>query len=72
MTSAVAAHRMANLMAGTGFATIPSGCEALKKRLGGQPFSQTHDSTSPAFLILGRHAMFDRFNPPHPDFHLHA
>jgi hypothetical protein len=53
MTSAVAAHRMANLMAGTGFATIPPSCEALKKRLGGQPSSQTHDSTSPAFLILG-------------------
>ena len=72
MTSAVAAHRMANLMTGTGLATIPPSCEALKKRLGGRPFSQPDDSTSPAFLILGRHAMFDRFNPPHPDFHLHA
>jgi len=72
MTSAVAAHGMANLMAGTGLAAIPPSCEALKKRLGGQPFSQARDSISPAFLILGRHAMFDRFNPPHPDFHLHA
>jgi hypothetical protein len=72
MTSADAAHRMANLMAGTSLATIPPGCQALKKRLGGQPSSQTHDSTSPAFLILGRHAMFKWFNPPHPDLHLHA
>jgi len=70
MTSAVAARHMANLMAGTGLATIPPSCEALKKRLGGQPFSQTHDSTSPVFLILG--PVFDRFNPPHPDLHLHA
>jgi len=44
---------MANLMTGTGLATIPPSCEALKKRLGGRPFSQPDDSTSPAFLILG-------------------